>query len=193
MEKVTKFFDWVYTIFMITCKICFIGMVGITAYVVFNRYFLKHGQTWGEPVVLMCMVYMSLVSAALAIRKDSHIRMMVVDFFAPHKVVCVMRGAAQVCIFFFGIFMIVWGWRFSLVAGRNKMTGVGIRSIWLYIACPVSGLAICLMEIERLINFFDRIRRGVTLHEKTIKEEAKELAEDAARELALNKAEGGSK
>ncbi|MDR2053266.1 MAG: TRAP transporter small permease [Treponema sp.] len=183
MERVTKFFDAVYAIFMFTCKICFIAMVIITSYVVFNRYVLKQGQTWGEPVVLMCMVYMSLVSAALAIRKDSHIRMMIVDFFLPKKAVCVMRGFAQVCIFFFGMFMIIYGWRFSIQAGRNLMTGVGIRSLWLYVACPVAGLAICLMEIERVINFFDRIRRGVTLHEKTIKDEAKELVEDTIKEI----------
>jgi TRAP-type C4-dicarboxylate transport system permease small subunit len=77
--------------------------------------------------------------------------------------------------------MILYGWKFSVVAGRNLMTGVGIKSLWLYVACPASGVAICFMEIERLINFFNRVRRGVTLHEKTIKDEAKELAEEAAR------------
>ena len=83
MEKVTKFFDWVYWFFMTTCKLCFIGMVSITAFVVFNRYIIKGSLVWGEPVVLMFMVYMSLISAALAIRKDTHIRMAVIDMLVP--------------------------------------------------------------------------------------------------------------
>lgn len=170
---------------MTSCKLCFIGMVGITAAVVFNRYVLKGSMVWGEPVVLMCMVYMSLVSAALAIRKDTHIRMMIIDFVAPKWVVAIMRCAAQIGIFIFGLFMIYYGWDFIVrVARRNIMTGVGIRSTWLYLANPVAGVAICLMEIERLINFFDRLRRGVTLQGGTIEEEAKELVEDAATQLA---------
>lgn len=179
MKQVTKFFDWVYWFFMTFCKICFIGMVAITAFVVFNRYIIKNSLVWGEPVVLMCMVYMSLISAALAIRKDTHIRMSIIDFLVPKKVVCVFRGAAQVSIFFFGIFMIIYGWKFSMLAGKNMMTGVGIKSMWLYLACPMAGVALCLMEIERLINFFDRVKRGVTLEGGTIEDEAKALAEDA--------------
>jgi TRAP-type transport system small permease protein len=183
MKLVTKFFDGVYWFFMFTCKLAFIAMVGITSYVVVNRFFIKHSLVWGEPVVLMCMVYMSLISAALAIRKDTHIRMTVIDFVAPEKVIAVMRGAAQVAIFGFGLFMIVYGWKVSMLAGRNIMTGVGIKSLWLYFACPVSGVAMCLMEIERLINFFDRVRRGVSLQGITVADEAKAIVEDAAEQI----------
>lgn len=183
MKTVTRFFDGVYWLFMTSCKISFAGMVLICASVVFNRYVLKYSMTWGEPVVLMCMVYMSLVSAALAIRKDTHIRMQLIDYVASKTVVNIMRGAAQVGIFFFGVFMIWYGWKFSLVARRNIMTGVGIRSIWLYLACPAAGIAICLMEIERLINFFDRLRRGVTLDGGSLETDAKEFVEDAAQQI----------
>jgi TRAP-type C4-dicarboxylate transport system permease small subunit len=178
VERVTKFFDAVYAIFMFTCKICFIAMVILTAYVVFNRYIVKSPLSWGEPVVLMFMVYMALVSAALAIRKDSHIRMQIIDFFLPRRAVAFFRGTAHVCIFFFGIFMIWNGWKFAIQAGRNLMTGVGIKSLWLYVAVPVSGLAICLMEIERLINCIDRIRRGVMLEGGSIAEDAQKLVEE---------------
>lgn len=183
MKYVTKFFDVVYWLFMTSCKICFIGMVVICAYVVFNRYVLKGSMTWGEPVVLMCMVYMSLVSAALAIRKDTHIRMQIIDFIVSPKVVSICRAAAQVGVFLFGLFMIYYGWKFALIARRNIMTGVGIRSFWLYLACPVAGVAICLMEVERLINFIDRLRRGARLEGGTIEDDAREIVEDAAQQL----------
>lgn len=180
MNQVTRFFDAVYWLFMTSCKIAFIGMVGITAGVVFNRYILKYSMTWGEPVVLMCMVYMSLVSAALAIRGDTHIRMQVIDFIVPRTAVSIMRGTAQAGIFIFGLFMIYYGWIFmTRVGSRNIMTGVGIRSTWLYLANPVAGVAICLMEIERFLNFIDRRRRGEELRGGTIADGAREMAEDA--------------
>ncbi len=183
MRHVTRFFDAVYWLFMTSCKISFAGMVLICAAVVFNRYALKTSMTWGEPVVLMCMVYMSLVSAALAIRRDTHIRMQIIDFVAPKSVVNAMRIAAQIGIFLFGVFMIRYGWQFSLLARRNIMTGVGIRSIWLYLACPAAGIAICLMEIERMINFFDRLRRGVALGGGSIEDDAKLAVRDAAEQI----------
>lgn len=184
MKWVTKFFDGVYFFFMTSCKLAFIAMVIITSYVVFNRFVIKNSLVWGEPVVLMCMVYMSLVSAALAIRNDTHIRMSVIDFIAPEKVLAIMSAVAHIFIFAFGLFMIVYGWQFSLLAGRNIITGVGIRSMWLYLTCPFAGIAICLMEIERCINFFDRLHRGVKLHNITVADEAELLVEDAEKQNA---------
>lgn len=174
MAKVTKFFDFVYKFFMTICKIFFTLMVVLTSYVVFNRFVLKGSLPWGEPVILMCMVYMCMISASLAIRADTHIRMTIIDMIAPEKFVCVLRALAQVCIFAFSIFMIIFGWQFSMVAGRNVITGVGIKSMWLYLSVPLAGVALCLMEIERVINFFDRKKRGVTLPQ--IEKEKDQLA-----------------
>jgi len=188
----TKFFDMVYLFFMTFCKLCFIGMVAITSYVVFGRYVLRSSPTWGEPVVLMCMVYMSLISAALAIRKDTHIRMTIVDFILPEKVVTVMKGAAQVSIFAFSIFMMIYGWRFSMLAGRNLMTGVGIRSMWLYLSVPMAGAAMCLMEIERLLKFIQR-HRNRDLEAKSPENDAEAVALNGdAAELSSDAIESNS-
>lgn len=173
MDRVTRIFDIVYWFFMTICKIFFALMVVLTSYVVFNRFVLKGSLPWGEPIILMCMV-----SAALAIRKDTHIRMTVIDMFLPDNVLCVLRALAQICIFAFSGFMIVYGWRFSMVAGRNVITGVGIKSMWLYLSVPFAGIALCLMEVERLINFFDRRRRGVTLLQIEREQDALKQAEE---------------
>lgn len=185
MEKITRFFDIVYRFFMTVCKIFFTLMVVLTTYVVINRFIIKGALPWGEPIILMCMVYMCMVSAALAIRKDTHIRMTVLDMVLPDKVICVLRAAAQICIFAFSFFMIIYGWRFSMVAGRNLITGVGIKSMWLYLSVPFAGIALCLMEIERLIRFFDRRRRGETLPQ--IEREQDEKNRAYAERLRLQK------
>ena len=184
MDKVTKFFDIVYKFFMTVCKIFFLLMVILTSYVVLNRFVIKGSLPGGEPSILMGMTYMCMVSASLAIRADTHIRMTVLDMIMPDKVICVLRAAAQLCIFAFSLFMIVYGWRFAMLAGRNVITGVGIKSMWLYLAVPFAGIALCLMEVERLINFFDRRKRGVTLPEL---ERAREAEEKKQREIELAK------
>lgn len=162
MEKITKFFDCVYLVFMTVCKLFFIGMVVVTAYVVFGRFVLNNSPSWGEELSLLCMVYMSMISAALAIRKDTHIRMTIIDLFLPEKVVGFFKGLAQVMIFCFSWFMIIYGWQFAKLMGESKMTGLRIKSMYLYLAIPIAGVALCLMEIERLINFFYRMKEGKT-------------------------------
>ncbi len=162
-------------------------MITIIAIVVSNRYIFKTNLVWGEPIVLICMVYMSLVSAALAIRKDTHIRMSVIDYFAPKKIVCICRGAAHVCIFGFGIFMLTYGWMFSLQAKRNILTGTNLTSMWLYLACPMAGLALCLMEIERFINFCYRVAHGRTLDNVTLADESKQMVESARKDAENQK------
>ena len=160
MEKVTKFFDYVYLVFMTLCKIFFVGMVVVTAYVVFGRFVLNNSPSWGEELALLCMVYMSMISAALAIRKDTHIRMTVIDLFLPEKVVNFFKGMAQVMIFCFSWFMIIYGWQFAQLMGRSMMTGLRVKSMYLYLAIPIAGVALCLMEIELLMGFFYRIKGG---------------------------------
>lgn len=156
ISAVTKFFDIVYSLFMSFCKLCFIGMVLITAYVVFGRFVLNKSPVWGEPIVLMCMVYMSLISASLAIRRDTHIRMTIIDFLVPQKVIDVFKALAQILIFGFSIFMIINGWQFAMLAGKNVITGVGIKSMWLYLSVPMAGVALALMELERFVAFIVR-------------------------------------
>lgn len=154
MEGVTKFFDIVYNFFMLLCKIFFIGMVVVISYVVFGRYILSKTPSWGEELALLCMVYMSMISAALAIRNDTHIRMTLIDFILPKKVVEFAKCFAQVGIFIFSWFMIIYGWNFAILMGKSQMTGLRIKSMYLYMAIPIAGVALCLMEMERLIHYF---------------------------------------
>ena len=181
MKAVKKFFDIIYWVLLTIGKIGFIGMVTITTMVIINRYFIKSAMSWGEPVVLMFMVYMSLISAALAIRKDVHIRMQIIDFLVPEKAMPFIRAIGQILIFGFGMFLLIYGWKFTLIAGRNTITGMTIKSSWLFMAGPISGAAIVLMEIERFINFWHRVFTGERLHVgKALEEEAEALIEDAA-------------
>ncbi len=181
MKAVKKFFDIVYWILLTICKIGFIGMVVITSWVIINRYFIKSPMSWGEPVVLMFMVYMSLISTALAIRKDVHIRMQIIDFLVPEKAMPAIRAFGQILIFGFGLFLFIYGCKFTRIAGRNVITGMTIKSSWLFMAGPIAGAAIVLMEIERFINFWARVAKGEHLHVgKGLEEEAEALIEDAA-------------
>ena len=47
----------------------------------------------------MCMVYMALISASLAVRTDTHIRVMLIDYLLPKKAIEVLKALSHVMIF----------------------------------------------------------------------------------------------
>ena len=76
LEKIKPLYDWTYKILMFVCRILLIGDILITCWSVAGRYipFITDPH-WSEEVVLTLMVYMTVLSASLAIRRAAHIRM----------------------------------------------------------------------------------------------------------------------
>ena len=84
VEKIKPVYDWTYKVLMFICKLLLIGDILITAWAVAGRYipFITDPH-WSEEIVLTLMVYMAVLSATLAIRKRSHIRMTAFDQYLP--------------------------------------------------------------------------------------------------------------
>ena len=120
-----KFYDFIYWLFMTFCKILFIMSICITSYVVFCRYILSKTPRWGEQSILLCMVYMALISASLAIRTDKHIRVVLIQYLFPEsireKMMSILHGLSQVTIFLFSLFMIIYGYQFTMLMSKSVM------------------------------------------------------------------------
>ena len=158
-----KFYDGVYWVFMTFCKLVFIASICITSYVVFMRFFLSKTPRWGEQAILLCMVYMALISASLAIRTDKHLRVVLIQYAFPQKIrtraMEVLHALSQVMIFLFSLFMIVYGVQFTKLMGKSVLSGIPIAKSWLYAAVPVAGVCMLLMQSERFILFFLKIMK----------------------------------
>ena len=152
-----KFYDGVYWVFMTFCKLVFIASIAITSYVVFMRFVMSKTPRWGEQAILLCMVYMALISASLAIRTDKHLRVVLIQYAFPEKirgrVMEILHALSQVMIFLFSLFMIVYGYQFTVLMSKSVLSGIPIAKSWLYAAVPVAGVCMLLMQSERFILF----------------------------------------
>lgn len=148
-----KVYDALYRIFMVFCQLMFALSICVTSYVVFARYVLQFTPRWGEQLILLCMVYMALISASLAVRKDTHIRVTILDLFMPKAFITFLKYAGHFLIIAFAVFMIVDGYRFTLLMSKSIMSGLSIKQAYLYAAVPVAGLAMLVMESEKMILF----------------------------------------
>ena len=84
VDKIKPVFDITYKVVLFVCKILLILDILITTMSVLGRYvsFIPD-PAWSEEVVLTCMAYMAVLSAALAIRRGAHIRMTAFDQYLP--------------------------------------------------------------------------------------------------------------
>ena len=92
IDKIKPAYDATYQSVMFLCKLLLVVDILITTMSVIGRYvpFIPD-PAWSEEVVLTCMSYMAVLSAALAIRRGAHIRMTAFDSYLPKNVVKFLR------------------------------------------------------------------------------------------------------
>ncbi len=159
MDKIKHAYDWTDKIVLIICKILLIADILITSYAVagrmFNQYipFLKD-PAWSEEVVLTCMSYMAVLSAALAIRRGSHIRMTAFDKYLPKRVIKFLDILSDIAVFSLGLIMLFVGWRYATtLGGRGFYVSIPwLSRFWMYFPVPLAGLAMIIFELESLYN-----------------------------------------
>ena len=151
LDKIKPAYDVTYKVVLFICKILLIVDILITTMSVIGRYvpFIPD-PAWSEEVVLTCMSYMAVLSAALAIRRGAHIRMTAFDVYLPKIIPSPCRGK---------IIMLVVGWNYaSTLGGRGFYVSMPwLSRFWMYFPVPLAGVAMIIFEIEALYNHIKSI------------------------------------
>ena len=159
LEKIKPLYDWTYKNLMFVCKILLIGDILITCWSVAGRYipFITDPH-WSEEVVLTLMVYMTVLSASLAIRRAAHIRMTAFDRYLPDKVVKALDLLADIAVLVLGVYLVVYGIRFcnSPLSIRGKYASIpGLSKFWQYLPVPVAGVSMIIFELEQIFQHLE--------------------------------------
>ncbi|MBN1777244.1 MAG: TRAP transporter small permease [Clostridiales bacterium] len=155
-DKFKPVYDIVYKVIMTLCKVLLIADILVTTWIVISRYFphLIEAPIWGEQIVLTLMSYMAVLSAALAIRKGTHIRMTALDRKLPRKLRLSLDILADVAIMGLGVVMLVYGWKQAKAIGRFGVYDSlrWLSRFWMYFPIPLAGGAMIVFELEALYN-----------------------------------------
>ncbi len=155
LDKIKPFFDIVDKATMLVCKLLLIVDVCITAMAVMGRYIsFIPDPAWSEEVVLTCMAYMAVLSAAIAIRSGSHIRMTALDRYLPKKLIKALDLLADVAVLFFAFVMLTQGWQYASGLGsKGFYTSMPkLSKFWMYFPIPLAGISMIVFEIECVYN-----------------------------------------
>lgn len=154
IDKVKPVYDVLYKVINIICKILLISDVLVTIYMVIGRYLpFIPAPVWGEQIVLTLMVYMTVLSATLAIRRGAHIRMTALDKYINPTVLKVLELLADAAVIFLGIILLKYGVKVctSPLAKNGRYDSIpSLSRIWMYLPMPIAGGAMILFELEQV-------------------------------------------
>jgi len=166
VDKFKPAYDIAYKIVLFICKLLLIVDILIATMVVAGRYIsFIPSPAWSEEIILTCMAYMAVLSAALAIRRKAHIRMTAFDKYLPEKLVISLDIISDVAVLVLAVVMVVVGWKYAVQIG-SKGTYVSMPTVsrfWMYLPVPVAGVAMLIFQVEVLYNnvkrfFVDEVR-----------------------------------
>ena len=161
LEKIKPVYDWAYKIMLFICKLLLIADIIITSVTVAGRYFpCFTAPHWGEEMVLTLMVYMAVLSATLAIRKRSHIRMTAFDQYLPKKVIICLDLLADLAVLILGILLVKYGYEVIKPTGNiakfAKYSSLPkLSQIWMYLPVPIAGLGMIIFELEQVFQHLE--------------------------------------
>ena len=156
LEKIKPIYDWAYKIMLFICKLLLIADIIITSWSVAGRYipFITDPH-WSEEIILTFMVYMAVLSATLAIRKRSHIRMTAFDKYLPRKLLTALDLLADVAVLALGVVLLVEGAKVVSPTGNiakfAKYSSLpNLSQIWMYLPVAVAGVSMVIFELEQV-------------------------------------------
>ena len=175
LDKLRPIYNVTDKIVMILCKLLLIADICISAYSIAGRLiggielpsgefvrniipFLKD-PSWTEEVVLTLMSYMAVLSAAIAIRHEKHIRMDAFDPFLPKKVLLVLNILSDIVVLILGVIMLTSGWKYATGLGSfgKYVSMPWLSKFWMYFPIPLAGFAMIIYEIERIYEHIKSI------------------------------------
>ena len=155
IDKIKPAYDATYQSVMFLCKLLLVVDILITTMSVIGRYvpFIPD-PAWSEEVVLTCMSYMAVLSAALAIRRGAHIRMTAFDSYLPKNVVKFLDLLSDAAVLALALIMIFVCWKYARGIGSkgSYVSMPKISRFWMYFPVPLAGVAMLIFELEAVYN-----------------------------------------
>ncbi len=132
------------------CSTFLLGMVIVVSIVVVGRYVFNVTPGWGEELALFCMTWFGMLSAALAEKRDAHIRVAAFDNIYPKPVVKVLHKLYYLVKLIFALVLLVEGVKLTITNIPVMMSGLPVSESLLYLSGPVTG---CILLIFLLLRF----------------------------------------
>jgi TRAP-type C4-dicarboxylate transport system permease small subunit len=135
--------EWICMVLMVVLSVdLFLG--------VFSRYVLAMTFTWYDEIARGCFVWLTLLGAAVGVKRHAHFRLHLVVDRLPQRLQKAVPVLLPLVIMAFAAVLIQQGLVF-LELGKFQQTPVmGLPKTWIYVAVPISGALMILYSLAPL-------------------------------------------
>ena len=162
-ERIEKFYTHLYDFVMVVSKVLLLIDLGNTMLAGMGRHKrYVPAWAWSEEIILTCMIYMALISAGLAVRREAHVRMTALDKYLPQMLVKTLDVFDDLMVLGFSALMFVEGIQYAARVGvRSMYTSIPwLSRFWLYIPVGIAGLVIFLFQLEVICKHVKALKGG---------------------------------
>ncbi len=168
-DRVARIFLLVDRIVESFCIALLVAMILIVFVAVITRRLFGFQFAWSEEITLLCLTWFTFMGIAIGFRERLHLGM---DLFSrlPAGVLRVMDRLIEAVTFLFGLYLVVYGWDFTMMMRGSVLAATQLPNVVQYIVMPITGVLTCVYSVLQLIGH--DLRRYHTIEEE-IKVDAK--------------------
>ncbi len=145
-----------------------VSMILIVFVAVITRKVFGFMFAWSEEVTLLCLTWFTFMGIAIGFRERLHLSMELFNKLPP-KVLEFSNRMIDLVTFFFGLYLVVYGWDYTMMMQGSILAATQLPNIVQYIVMPITGVLTC---IYSALQFFGRDLRRYNKIEEEIKTDA---------------------
>lgn len=147
-----KAFKYIFETFDGLCRAFLVIQVISCTIVVVGRYAFLYTPKWCEELTLFCLVWMASLGGALALRKNDHLAITIIEKIIPKKFHWILMLVIDVFILLFSYYIFKVGLSVVEVGHKSSFYGIGLKKSFQYAALPFSMIILIISVIERYYN-----------------------------------------
>ena len=151
-EKYSKVTKIVYRILLAVCVLCLAIEIVSVFIMVTGRFLFNVVPLWCDQMSLIALVWMALISVSLAFYDGSHMRVELLDMFAPKWVIDLLKYLANVLIIIVSVMMVFQGYKLFDLTKNYTLSGFRVSEGLYYIPLMICGLGSVYMNIFCIIR-----------------------------------------
>ena len=151
IRKLSLFLRWLESAILVALFLTLL-LVAVAQVVLRNIGELSFGLSWGDELMSMAVLWITLVGAMLAVRENGHIRVDLMERFLPprwSKPTSIVANVCACCVCFvvayFSIELVVWEF-------QDQIPGIGVIPSWLLVS--IIPFAFFVMGLRFALSIF---------------------------------------
>lgn len=128
------------------------AMTLIVTMQVFTRKLFNFVFFWSEEITLLLLIWFAILGIAIGFREKLHLAMDSFTNLFPASWNKVLDKIIGSCTFMFGVYLIIYGWDFTVLMHANTLAATQWSVSVMYVVMPITGVLVCFYSFLELLG-----------------------------------------